>query len=118
VSYEVRVASFESRDAQHGLCYAVDPGAIENTTRHEEKCNEDKDEYDDDIIAGRVLPVSNRRGTRWIALLVNFGSNIKISIILVSVRLYKQIEQYFCIKRVEGAGFPDSRLRGMTKCGF
>jgi Tfp pilus assembly protein PilX len=54
--------------------------------KHEEKRIED--EYDDDIIADRVLQASNRRGERWIALLVNFRSNIKISIVLSSVRFF------------------------------
>ena len=39
--------------------------------------NEYKYEYDDDIIAGCVLPASNRRDERWIALLVNFRSTIQ-----------------------------------------
>ena len=43
--------------------------------------NEYKYEYDDDIIAGCVLAASNRRGERWIALLVNFSTNIKIELL-------------------------------------
>jgi hypothetical protein len=48
--------------------------------QHEEKRIED--EYDDAIIAGCVLPASYRRGEGWIALLVKFRSNIRISSVL------------------------------------
>ena len=66
--------------------------------KHEEKLIEDED--DNDIIAVCILPASYRRGEIWIALLVNFRSNIKISLVLSSVRLYQQIEQFLCNKRV------------------